>query len=390
MEKKDQRFIKRENQNLMLDIIQNNEAVTRAKLAKLTEMSPTTVSRIVESLIDMGLVKETNRQTEGVGRKATILALNPDLFITIGIELDERCIRYGFFDFLGRSIVTEETEKGPTQEPESVIMQMKQDIFRMIDQHHISNSKVAKACVGLPGIVDNVTGEVIMSAQLGWEHVPLAERLEQHLGIRVSADNELKLRAFAENFFTDNQHHTMVVIGIGNGVGSAVINEGKIYRGSLNSAGEIGHTVVDPNGMLCTCGNFGCLQTYIAEDFLVQEASKKSDAQNLTDIINASKGGNKWATNILERAITYAGITVNNSVCLYNPDKVILMGSMLEKSTYIRDRILEASRAQIWPPLEGSLSIEMSELGGKGVIIGAGMAAKREYVDQLSDEREFV
>src|SRR5699024_11032750 len=70
-EKKDQNFIKKENQNLILDLIQDHDLVTRAKLARLASMSPTTVSRIVASLMDVGLVKETNKHTTGVGRKAT-------------------------------------------------------------------------------------------------------------------------------------------------------------------------------------------------------------------------------------------------------------------------------------------------------------------------------
>lgn len=391
MPKKDQNFIKRENQNLVLDLIQDHDLITRAKLARLANMSPTTVSRIVASLIEVGLVKETNQHTEGVGRKATLLALNPDSFISIGIEIDEKCIRYGFFDFLGREIIIEETNMGYREDPDSVIVNLKNDIFRLIDQHQTDIKKIIGVCVGLPGIVNNKTGKVIKSAQLGWENVSFAQNLEQKLGLQVFVDNELKVRAYAERLLGKNkQSHRMVVIGFGSGVGSAVIIGNEIYRGCLNSAGEIGHTVVDPNGMLCTCGNFGCLQTYIAESFLVREASKQSDVRNLGDIVKASEEGEKWAINILERAITYTGITVNNSVCLNNPDKVILTGSMLEQSTYIRDKILQVAKDQIWPPLKDSLSIEISELGERGVVLGAGMLAQREHINQLSYGKELV
>src|SRR5699024_12657299 len=112
-----------------------------------------------------------------------------------------------------------------------------------------------------------------------------------------------------------------------------------IYRGYLNSAGEIGHTVVDPNGMLCTCGNFGCLQTYIAEGFLIREASKQADVQDLEDMISAAEENQKGAVNIIDRAITYAAITINNSVCLNNPDKIILTGSTNEGFPYVLDRL---------------------------------------------------
>src|SRR5699024_11920600 len=130
-----------------------------------------------------------------------------------------------------------------------------------------------------------------------------------------------------------------------------------------NSAGEIGHTVVDPNGVLCTCGNFGCLQTYIAEGFLIREASKQDDVQDLEDIILAADENQKWAVNIIERAITYAEITFNNSVCLNNQDKIILTGSSIERFPFVRDRILEASNKQICSPLSDIKSIDVSVLG---------------------------
>jgi len=207
----------------------------------------------------------------------------------------------------------------------------------------------------------------------------------------VLIDNELKLKAYAEKLFSkDKSSDTMVVLGFGSGVGSALIIGDTIYRGYLNSAGEIGHTVVDPNGMLCTCGNFGCLQTYIAEGFLIREASKQADVQDLEDIILAAEENQKWAVNIIERAITYAAITINNSVCLNNPDKIILTGSTIERFPSIRDRILEAANKQIWSPLSDTTTIEVSALGETGVILGAGLLSQRVYINQLNDEKEMI
>ncbi|WP_179134456.1 ROK family transcriptional regulator [Oceanobacillus timonensis] len=389
--KKNQDFIKRENQNLILDLIQEHELIARAKLAKLANMSPTTVSRITTSLIDIGLVKETNQYTTGVGRKATLLSLNPDSLISIGVELDEKKIRLGFFDFLGKAIITEEIEKEVKDSPETVITYLKQTIFQVIETHHLSRNKIIGVCVGIPGWVDNKNGVVVKSAQLGWENAAFGQKLQEVLPFQVLVDNELKLKAYAEKMFRkDKIEHTIVVIDFGSGVGSALIVGGDVYRGFLNAAGEIGHTIVNPNGMLCTCGNIGCLQTYVAEGFLIQEASKQSDASSLEDIVEAAQYGHKWAVNILERAITYAAITVNNSVCMNNPDKVILTGKLIEQTDYLKDRILKESRNRIWLPLSDSTTIEISRLGKNGVILGAGMQSQREYINQLNYEKELV
>ncbi|WP_085524441.1 ROK family transcriptional regulator [Tuberibacillus sp. Marseille-P3662] len=389
--KKNQSFIKKENQNLILELIQNYDLITRPKLARLADMSPTTVSRIVSFLIEEGLIKETNQYTTGVGRKATYLALNPDSLMSIGVELDERHVRYGIFDFLGKAIVTEETGKELGEAPESLVMKLNEVITRLIQENQIDKNKITGVCVGLPGLVNHKDGNVIKSAQLVWENVPLLRILEEQLEFPVLIDNELNLRAYAERLFIKNKtSHSMVVIGFGSGVGSALMIGDQIYRGKLNSAGEIGHTIVDPNGILCTCGNFGCLQTCIAESFLVQEASKKSNVQSLHEISSAAEKGHKWAMNILNRAITYAAITVNSCVCMNNPDRVILTGKMIEQFPHIRDRILQESRNKIWAPLSDSTSIEISQLGEQGVVLGASMYSQREYINHLSIEKELV
>src|SRR5699024_5678368 len=246
-------------------------------------------------------------------------------------------------------------------------------------------------CVGIPGMVNNKDGVVLKSAQLGWENVKFSELLRNQLGYKVLIDNELKLKAYAEKIFSESKaSQTMVVLGFGSGVGSALIIKDSIFRGHLNTAGEIGHTVVNPNGILCTCGNFGCLQTYIAESFLIQAASNHSEVHSLKDIINYAQEGHNWAVNILERAITYAAITVNNSVCLNNPDKVILTGALIEQSDYIRDRIVRAAKEKIWSPLSDSVSIEASSLGEQGVVLGASMFFQRAYIDELSYEKGLM
>src|SRR5699024_6255716 len=188
-------------------------------------------------------VKETNKHTTGVGRKATFLSLNPDSLVSIGVELDEKNIRVGFFDFLGRSIATEETEKELREDASSVVSRLKEIIFRLIHQYEIDIHKITGICVGLPGLVNNETGEVIISAQLGWENESFGQLLKDELNYPVLIDNELKLKEYAEKLFSkDKSSDTMVVLGFGSGVGSALIMGDTIYRGYLNSAGEIGHT----------------------------------------------------------------------------------------------------------------------------------------------------
>src|SRR5699024_402453 len=128
----------------------------------------------------------------------------------------------------------------------------------------------------------------------------------------------------------------------------------------------------------------------IAEGFLIREASKQADVQDLEDIISAAEENQKWAVNIIERAITYAAITINNSVCLNNPDKIILTGSTIERFPSVRDRILETDNKHILSHLRDTTTIEVSDLGETGVILGGSLLSQRIYINQVNDEKELI
>lgn len=391
MGKKDQNFIKRENTNLILDLIQAHQLISRAELAKLARMSPTTVSRIVQSLIDMRLVQETNEYTGGVGRRATKLTLNPEAALSIGVSLDERELQFMIINLVGETVVMEKLEGEYNKDPYDILQMIKSEIEEIIHQNDINENRITGVCVAMPGIIHHETGVVYKSAQLGWDDVPFKEILESALPYAIHVDNELNVRAFAEKMTNQDQEiDSMVVIGFGSGVGSALIDGDDIYRGSINAAGEIGHTVVTPNGTLCTCGNFGCLQTYIAERFLLDEANKHASVAVTKDIVTYAENGENWAINIIDRAITYAAITINNAICVSNPDKVILTGTFTEQSQSISDEMIKEAKRKLWSPLNDFLSIEVSNLGGEGVVLGAAMFSQRKHINQLFLEKELI
>src|SRR5699024_2893899 len=128
----------------------------------------------------------------------------------------------------------------------------------------------------------------------------------------------------------------------------------------------------------------------IAEGFLIREASKQADVQDLEDIISAAEENQKWAVNIIERAITYAAITINNSVCLNNPDKIILTGSTIERFPSVRDRIIESANKQLWSPLSDTTTIEVSDIGETGDILGAGLLSQRVNINKLNNYKYLI
>lgn len=382
MKKHDQDFMKRQNRLTVFQIIKNEQPISRAAIAKQTGMSPTTVSRIVSELTEEGYVHETEEQASaGRGRKSSLIRLLDTAVISIGVELDRHQANIGFIDVQGNVLCSGSFSRSSDETADVTVTRIAETIEELIAECDIDRRRVVGIGVGLPGIIDVDAGIVNFSVQLGWKNVGLAERLKELTGLQAVVDNELKVKALAEQLkgsaYGSNR---TVLLGFGNGVGSALILEGEIYRGVTNSAGEIGHTTVDPEGMMCDCGKAGCLQTYINIPSLLSEASKIKPVRTIEELFAERRAGTRWASYLIDRALAYMAITINNVVSMYNPDSVILSGEFLDKFPEVYEEITDLCYSQyIWEPLQDSFTIVRSKLHEHGVIIGSGLVAQDRY-----------
>ncbi|MFD7524406.1 ROK family transcriptional regulator [Paenibacillus chitinolyticus] len=378
MKKHDQDFMKRQNRLTVFEIIKHQQPISRASIAKQTGMSPTTVSRIVAELTEEGYLLESEQVSAGLGRKSTLLEMVDAAVLSVGVELDRHQVNIGIVDLQGNVVAMSQYPRSVEESPEVTLERVGTEIDQLTKSNEIDCERIIGVGVGLPGIIDNDTGEVMFSVQLGWRNVRLAERLKEITGYDVAVDNELKAKALAEHMkgAAIGSQRT-VLLGFGNGVGSAFIMDGEIYRGRTNSAGEIGHTTIDPNGMLCDCGKAGCLQTYINIKSLLSEANKIRPVRSIEDLFEAKKAGERWALHLIERALMYMAITINNVVCMYNPDSVILSGELTDKFPEIFDEVVDLCYSKyVWEPLRGAFRILKSELHEQGVVIGSGLISQ--------------
>ncbi|MED5019115.1 ROK family transcriptional regulator [Paenibacillus chibensis] len=383
MQKHDQDFIKRKNRTTVFEIIKNNSPLSRAEIARLTGMSPTTVSRIVSELYHLDYMHEIEQETNSVGRKAVFLQVNPKSVLSVGVEIDKASIRIGVIDLDGRVIGSKILDRQADEASGATLEHIASGINGLIDEEGFDRRRIVGIGVGLPGIIDYASGTAVLSAQLGWKQTEIAGVLKEHTGLEVAVDNELKVKSLAEHMYGSAKGSSRsVLIGFGSGVGSSLIIDGEIYRGESNSAGEIGHTVVDPNGILCECGKVGCLQTYIAEASLIEQSQKIKPITSLDELFQARRDGEFWASSILDRAMTFVAVTISNIACMYNPDTVILTGKLVERFPEVREFIAEKCMQQfVWEPLRGTFQIVYSAFENDGVVIGSGLLAQSRFLD---------
>lgn len=386
MQKHDQDFIKRKNRTTVFEIIKNHSPLSRAEIARLTGMSPTTVSRIVAELDHLDFMHEIEQETTSVGRKAILLKVNPKSVLSVGVEIDKTVIRIGAVDLDGSVIGGKSIARNPEESAEATLGSIAAGINALIDDERLDRRRIVGIGVGLPGIIDHAGGKAVLSAQLGWKQADIAGLLKARTGLAVAVDNELKVKSLAEHMYgAAKGSKRSVLIGFGSGVGSSLIIDGDIYRGESNSAGEVGHTVVDPGGLRCDCGKKGCLQTYIAEAALIEQASRVKPVASLDELFQARRDGERWAADIVDRAMAFIAVTIGNVACMYNPDTVILTGKLVERYPEVRAFIAEKCMSEyVWEPLRGTFRIAYSAFEQDGVIIGSGLLAQGRFLDIAS------
>lgn len=384
MEKQDQILMKKQNKNLVLEIIKNKSPISRMEIAKMTGMSPTSISRIVNELNQQGFVRETELVTSGVGRKATLLDVCDDVLYTIGVEIDKTIIKIGVVNYVGQIIDMHTFSRNPKEIYDETLQIITIQVKKIIEKNGLSNKKVIGLGVGLPGYIDYKNGVVKLSDQLRWKDIPLAENLKQLTKLDVIIDNELKMKIVAESFLGKAKGaRNAVLVGIGSGIGSAVILNGEIYRGESNNAGEIGHTVIVPNGNVCSCGKIGCLAAYISEGAILADSRKVKDLASIEEVFHSYRVREPWALNILDRTTTYIALAISNILCLYDAEVIILSGNLIDKLPEIKQVIEQKCQLYIWEPLKQTAQIVYSQISDQGVVHGAAIQAQNLLIDLL-------
>ncbi|USK37201.1 ROK family protein [Cytobacillus firmus] len=377
MEKQDQLLMKRQNKNLVLDILKTKSPISRIDIAKITGMSPTSITRIVNELQLQGYLRETEAVASGVGRKATLLEVRGDVLYTVGIEIDKSLLKVGIVNYIGEMVSLLKSKRNESESYMETLHKINMVIRKIMDENEIPAAKIMGLAVGLPGYIDYKNGIVKVSDQLKWKDANLAEDLQKLTSFNVVVDNELKMKIVAESFIGKAKNsQNSILIGIGSGIGSSIMLNGDIYRGETNNAGEIGHTVIDPTGNVCNCGKIGCLATYISEGAILADSRKVKDVSSIEDVFQSYRDREPWALNIMDRASTYIALAISNLLCLYNPEVIILSGNTIEKLPEMKEAIEQKCELYIWEPLKQSVRIVYSELSDNGVVLGAAIQAQ--------------
>jgi glucokinase len=302
----------------------------------------------------------------------------------IGVDLGGTQLRVGVADDRGRlrTVVRRPTEAARGRQ--HVINRIVAAVKDALQQDGTAPRRVRALGIGLPGPVDPAAGLVISPANLpGFKNVPLNRILTRATGIPSFLHHDAHLAALGEHKRGAARGATEVIyVTVSTGIGAGLILRGELYAGAHGIAGEIGHIVVQRDGPLCTCGNRGCVEA-IASGTGIGRAARELAPQTPSsvlhrlenpgpeDVARAARAGDALATSILENAGAYLGIAIGTLVNLFNPQLIVLGGSVLKAGAPLLRPMRRSMTASSWKASRRGLRIVPPALGDDVGLIGA-------------------
>ncbi len=276
-------------------------------------------------------------------------------------------------------------------------------VAQMVTELRDAHAGVAALGLGVPGLVSPDTGRVIVSTDLPTlARGDLRAELEQATRLPVTLENDANAAAYGEAVAGAGRGgRNLFYITMGTGIGGALILDGRLWRGASGFAGEIGHITIDPEGIQCTCGNVGCLETVASAPNIVRRTNERllrdstsslsrlGLTKNFTaaDIAREANNGDDFALLMLERTGRYIGTAVATVINLLNLERIVLGGTIMEAGDLILQPIIREAGKRSFQPCFEATQIVAAQLASDAVPIGAAMLARDAAKPNGGDSR---
>lgn len=314
------------NKRVILNLIRTRQPISRADLARASGLQRSTVSLIVEELVEDHWVIEGPTGRLPRGRRPTFLRLNDDRVI-IGVDLRPIQITVALADVNGR-FSSQETMPTPT-DPKAGIDGMIARIQHLL--RSCRGKKVEGIGISLPGRVDRASERLVFAPNLKWGETEIRKTVEKATGLEVELKNAASACVLAAVWFDHVQSSNLVVVTVSEGIGSGILVDGRLARGWNRMAGEFGHVPLDLNGPLCSCGSRGCWEVFASNRAALRyylESATASNSLTFQDLLSLAERGNGKAAEALDRMARYLGRGMRMIVAGLDPEQILVIGEL--------------------------------------------------------------
>jgi predicted NBD/HSP70 family sugar kinase len=349
--------------------------MTRAELGRRMGTSRATVSTTIAQLMADGLVDE--RAAPAVygsrGRPPTLLALTQRAGVAVGIDLGRTHARV-VLAHLGHEVITEEAvtleEEGTAEAAFGAVEDL---VDRVIAAAGAQRGELVGVGLGLPAPLDATGHLTSVTIPPDWVRADPAHALAQRLGVRVMVDNDANLGALAEaRWGAGRRFSNLFYVKASTGIGAGLVFDGRLFRGSTGTAGELGHITVDADGLVCRCGSRGCLEVRAGGHALVAEVAHSGQAvASLGELIAAARQGDPACQRVLSDAGVSLGVALATVLNIVNPARVVLGGELGSAGELVLDSLRDQLSRHALASAFRSASVVQGELGERAESLGA-------------------
>lgn len=375
--------IRKRNLSQVLNLIRQKGAVSRAGIVRQTGLSATTVSSLVNILLDSGFVKESGRGQSSGGRPPILLKFNYTFRHVLGVDMGATHITAVAMDLAGNVISRQSRKLDVIDHPDGAIAMICHLVKWVMSETNLSLPQVLGMGITIPApLAGDSLNQITTIYMPKWDGRNLIEEIQSSFDLPIYLDNDANAGAIAEKWWGKGQgYENLAYIKLGIGVGSGLIIKNQIFRGPGGTAGEIGHTTINVDGPLCRCGNRGCMESYVGVPAVIEEVGqqlvdvhpgwKPSSTLTIEDITEAALAGDPVYRAVIERTGTYLGIAIANLVNLFNPELIIIGGDLAAAEEPLLKTIQRSVKRRAMPKAANEVHITTSKLGNDVVAMGA-------------------
>ena len=363
------------NRQIVLNYVRDRGPISRAEIARQTALQRSTISEIVDSLLEEELIEEIGAGRSTGGRCPTLLALRTTGAAAVGIDIAPTRTTVAACNLAGRVLEREEFETD--HDFETTITRAVGVACRLIEK---SQGKIEGIGVSLPGLVDPSTGRLLYVPYFKWRDLDVGPRIAAATGLDVTIDNDANAAALAELWFGQSEvseARDFIMVFIAEGVGTGIVFDRQIYRGEGGAAGEFGHMIIGERAPVpCSCGSYDCWEAFASGRAAVARYSKlagfpeDSRQMSFAQLIDRALRGEEAARDALLETARYLGIGISNLIIGFSPQIVVVGGAITRAWDLVSDLLGEAVKRSVRSDLP-SARITRSTIGDQASLMGA-------------------
>ncbi|MGI6057290.1 MAG: ROK family protein [Bilifractor sp.] len=382
------------NRELLLNLLRSEGECARITLAKLSGLKQATVTNIINDFIRWGIVKEVGFLTGEKGRRSIGISLNKEEYGVIGIRITRRNYSLGLFNIAGEEIFSRISEDDTGISAKEVFAHLLDSVDQCI--RDAGKRKILAIGVAIPGPYNRTARRIeLMTGASGWNEVPIEQELKNRYHLPIYIEQNANAAAVAQYWYNRDKldNDLLVYIAVGQGIGAGIISDGELVRGSIGTAGEIGHTSIDMAGPRCICGNRGCLENYCSSiaftKFLNERIRRRSSSKgqltgsteedrDLTfrEAAELVRKGDEDAVAVYLECCDRLAVGVVNIMNSFNPKYLMLGDEMSHVAPELMlQRVKQRVRERTIPAIFQSTNISLSVVEHDSMVNGAAIVA---------------